>query len=112
MNMASKVPYDEVLPRWFLISLDQIEAWKKEDGDLHKKAAAWVYEIPIEEVTAVQRGESKRMLFMSLYGASDFDLGKAAIDVSEADALAIQREFNASFPELVKYFQSKLEPQP
>ena len=61
-----------------------IQAFKNNE-DIHKQAAASVFNVPIDEVTKEQRSHAKAVNFGIVYGISDFGLAEQ-IGVSRKQA--------------------------
>jgi len=65
--------------------------------DIHASTAAAVYEVPIEEVTAMQRSFAKRINFGIAYGMGAFALSQNT-GMSMADATTFIRKYFERFP--------------
>ena len=64
----------------------------KEGIDVHRQTAAVVFEVPVDEVTAEQRGRAKTINFATLYGQGPFALAQQ-LGISQDDA----KEFIAAY---------------
>jgi DNA polymerase-1 len=77
LRIAAHITRDPLLIKAFM-----------EDADVHAATAASVFSVPLDKVTAEQRGRAKTVNFAILYGISDFGLSqRLRISRSEADFL-------------------------
>lgn len=86
-----------------------IEAYRTEQ-DLHKRTAAAMFNVPVDEVTAQQRGVAKSVNFGLNYG-----MGKRSLkdklkldtghDFTEEETAKFIEEFRKSYPEVTSYLK-------
>lgn len=91
-------------PRWFQVTDQQILNWCQSAPDLHTAAAAWVHEIPEDQVTPGLRKEAKMILFGRTYGMT-----KQTTDryVKPVPAPELAAAFKQAFPKLAAlYFEA------
>lgn len=90
-------------PRWSQVTDQQIHNWCQKAPDLHTAAAAWVHEIPEDQVTPELRNESKMILFGRIQciaqGHEPYAGFLNALEVKELWA-----SFQQMFPKLASYF--------
>ena len=88
-------------PRWFQVTDQQIHNWCQSAPDLHTAAAAWVHEIPEDQVTPGLRKESKMILFGRTYGMT-----KQTTDryVQPVPAQELADAFKQAFPKLAALY--------
>lgn len=83
-----------------------IEAFRNKE-DIHRRTAAMIYNIPVEEVTKEQRSRAKEISFGILYGMNQYGLaGRLKISVTEADEFL--RTYFAQLPGMADYIQRQL----
>jgi len=76
--------------------------------DIHTLTASQVFDIPVEEVTSVQRGRAKGVNFGIIYGISDFGLSNnIGISIKEA-ALYIDQYFK-KYPNVKTFMDNQIE---
>lgn len=76
--------------------------------DIHTLTASQVFDIPVEEVTSVQRGRAKGVNFGIIYGISDFGLSNnIGISIKEA-ALYIDQYFK-KYPNVKTFMDKQIE---
>ncbi|PLX34943.1 MAG: DNA polymerase I, partial [Clostridiales bacterium] len=76
--------------------------------DIHTLTASQVFDIPVEEVTSVQRGRAKGVNFGIIYGISDFGLSNnIGISINEA-ALYIDQYFK-KYPNVKTFMDKQIE---
>lgn len=98
-------------PRWLLLPQELLEQWADKGGDLHTKAAAWAFDVPVEQVTPKQRQEAKAMLFgrLSLQQAcggkklAEYALAAGCEDAPEQ----LKARLAERYPHLVEYFKKE-----
>ncbi len=84
-----------------------IEAFWNEE-DIHRRTAAEIFNIPIDQVDSTWRNRAKAVNFGIVYGISDFGLARDT-KVSQQEAKDyIARYFNR-YPRLKEYFDSIIE---
>lgn len=76
--------------------------------DIHRRTAAEVYGIPLEEVTADQRSASKAVNFGLLYGQGAFALA-ASIGISQKEAKAFIERYFERMPKVAAWIESTKE---
>ncbi|GAB5521041.1 MAG: DNA polymerase I [Rhodothermales bacterium] len=76
--------------------------------DIHTATAARVFDVPLEEVTRIQRSQVKQVNYGIPYGVSAFGLARRMhITVGEAQPLIEQ--YNRSYPRVVEYLNELIE---
>ena len=80
-----------------------IEAFQQ-DADIHKRTAADVFNVPIEEVTAEMRDASKAVNFGIIYGISDYGLSQN-LNITRKEAATFIANYLASFPGVEGYMK-------
>lgn len=65
-------------------------------GDVHKRTAALVFDVPIESVTAEMRAAAKTINFATIYGQGPFALSKQ-LDISVAEAKSFIDQYFVRF---------------
>jgi len=73
--------------------------------DIHKKTAAEVFGVPLEEVTSKMRSHAKSVNFGIVYGISDFGLGRDLKIPREIAGKYIKNYF-ANYPKVREYLDS------
>ncbi len=81
-----------------------IEAFNK-GTDIHALTASQVFDIPVEEVTPIQRGRAKGVNFGIIYGISDFGLSNN-IGIGIKEAASYIDQYFKKYPD-VKIFMDK-----
>lgn len=91
------------------ISKDEhmIEAFKN-DEDIHKQAASKVFNIPINEVTSIERSKAKAVNFGIVYGISDFGLAEQ-IGVSKKEAKTYIEQYLDKYNGIKKFMDEIVE---
>ncbi|MEM1093201.1 MAG: DNA polymerase I [Bacteroidota bacterium] len=76
--------------------------------DIHTATAARVFDVPLEDVTRIQRSQVKQVNYGIPYGVSAFGLARRMhITVGEAQPLIEQ--YNRSYPRVVEYLNELIE---
>lgn len=76
--------------------------------DIHRRTAAEVNNVPIEEVTGAMRSAAKAINFGIVYGISDFTLARN-ISVSRAEAKEYIEKYFARYPGVKAYLDGAVE---
>ncbi|MCX7883855.1 MAG: DNA polymerase I [Caloramator sp.] len=76
--------------------------------DIHKRTASEVFEIPIEEVTALQRSRAKAINFGIVYGLGDFSLSKD-LKISRKEAKRYIDNYFKRYEGVRKYLDTAIE---
>lgn len=84
-----------------------IEAFKN-DEDIHKQAASKVFNIPINEVTSIERSKAKAVNFGIVYGISDFGLAEQ-ISVSKKEAKTYIDQYLDKYNGIKKFMDDIVE---
>jgi DNA polymerase-1 len=84
-----------------------IEAFQN-DEDVHKKVAAMMFRIPMEEVTKQLRSKAKTLGFGLLFGMTDKALAKR-LNISEEEAKELFDQYFAAFPKLKRWTEKQIE---
>lgn len=84
-----------------------IEAFEN-DEDVHKKVAAMMFKIPMEEVTKQLRSKAKTIGFGLLFGMTAMALAKR-LNCSKEEAEELFDQFFAAFPKLKRWTQKQVE---
>lgn len=79
----------------------------EQDQDIHRATAARLFNVSQSEVTPEQRRLAKTVNFGVLYGQSAFGLANTA-SISNAEAVAFIRNYEASFPRVREYIEATL----
>jgi DNA polymerase-1 len=72
--------------------------------DIHKRTAADVMGIPLDEVTSEMRRQAKAVNFGILYGQSDFGLARE-LGIPRAQAAAFIQSYFERYPEVKRYIE-------
>lgn len=80
-----------------------IDAFLK-DEDIHRRTAAEVFDVPIEQVTNAMRGSAKAVNFGIVYGISDYGLARN-LGISRKQAGAYIEKYLQEFSGVRKYMQ-------
>lgn len=83
-----------------------IDAFKNKE-DVHKRTAALIYNIPVDEVNKEQRNRAKEISFGILYGMNQYGLS-ARLKISIAEAEEFLRTYFALLPGMADYIQRQL----
>jgi DNA polymerase I len=76
-----------------------------QDLDIHTATAAEVFNIPLEEVTSLQRRNAKAINFGLIYGMSAFGLAKQ-IDISRHEAKTYIETYFNRYPKVKEYMEN------
>lgn len=86
---------------------NMIEAFQNGE-DIHASTAARLFDIPLEEVSKVQRGQAKTVNFGILYGQGAFGLAEQT-GLSRAEAKQMIEAYFDTYPRLEKYMAEQVE---
>lgn len=75
------------------------------DEDIHRRVAADIHGIPLEEVTKYQRSTAKAVIFGIVYGISGFGLGEN-LHISSKDAKAFIEKYYEMYPKVKEYMDN------
>ena len=75
--------------------------------DVHKQTAAVVFDIPLDEVTAEQRGQAKTINFATLYGQGAFSLARQ-LGISRDEATAFIDQYFERFSGVRAYLDEQV----
>lgn len=81
-----------------------IESFKHGE-DIHRRVAADIHNIPLEEVTKHQRSTAKAVIFGIVYGISGFGLGEN-LNISSKDAKAFIEKYYEMYPKVREYMDN------
>lgn len=81
-----------------------IEAFKN-DEDIHRRVAADIHGIPIEEVTKKERSTAKSVIFGIVYGISGFGLGEN-LNISPKEAKQFIEKYYEMYPKVKEYMEN------
>lgn len=81
-----------------------IESFQKGE-DIHRRVAADIHGIPLEEVTKYQRSTAKAVIFGIVYGISGFGLGEN-LHISAKDARAFIEKYYEMYPKVKEYMDN------
>ncbi len=81
-----------------------IEAFKN-DEDIHRRVAADIHSIPIEEVTKKERSTAKSVIFGIVYGISGFGLGEN-LNISSKEAKQFIEKYYEMYPNVKAYMDN------
>lgn len=84
-----------------------IEAFKHGE-DIHKKTAAQVNHISIDQVTDLERSRAKAVNFGIIYGISDYGLSQD-LNISRAEAKEYIDKYKAGYPDVKLYMEKIIE---
>ncbi|WP_291963979.1 DNA polymerase I [Caloramator sp.] len=84
-----------------------IESFKNGE-DIHKRTASEVFNIPIDEVTAIQRSRAKAINFGIVYGLSDFGLAQD-LKISRKEAKEYIENYFARYTGVRKYLDDVIK---
>ena len=84
-----------------------IEAFNNGD-DIHAITASRVFNVPIGEVTSVQRRSAKAVNFGIIYGISSFGLGQD-LNISRKDAKEYIDQYFETFPKVKEFLDGQVE---
>lgn len=76
--------------------------------DIHASTAAKLFDIPLEEVTKLQRSQAKTVNFGIIYGVSAFGLSEQT-GLSRAESKAMIEAYFETYPLLKKYMKEQVE---
>lgn len=80
----------------------------KEDHDIHRETAAYLFEVPSEEVTSEQRQIGKRINFSVLYGMTPYGLSKD-LGISMGEAKKYIDRYFARYPKVAHWMEEAVE---
>ncbi len=80
----------------------------KNGHDIHRETAARILNIPIEEVTPIQRSQAKAVNFGIIYGISSFGLSKN-VGISVSEAKAFQTKYFEMYPKVYEYMENNVK---
>lgn len=86
---------------------NMIEAFQNGE-DIHASTAARLFDIPLDEVSKVQRGQAKTVNFGILYGQGAFGLAEQT-GLSRAEAKQMIEAYFDTYPRLKKYMAEQVE---
>lgn len=91
------------------ISADEklIEAFQQ-GADIHRRTAADVFGVPIEDVTSEMRNAAKAVNFGIIYGISDYGLSQN-LGITRKEAATFIKSYLENFPGVKKYMDSIIE---
>lgn len=81
-----------------------IESFKR-DEDIHRRVAADIHGIPLEEVTKHQRSTAKAVIFGIVYGISGFGLGEN-LNIPPKQAKAFIEKYYEMYPKVKEYMDN------
>jgi DNA polymerase-1 len=99
------------------IELRIIAALSKDEGmlaaflnneDIHQTTAAKVFNVPLERVTRIQRGNAKTVNFGIVYGVSAFGLSQQT-DLNRTEAKELIDTYYATYPKLRNYIHEQVD---
>lgn len=73
--------------------------------DIHRRVAADIHSIPLEEVTKAQRSTAKAVIFGIVYGISGFGLGEN-LNIPSKDAKAFIEKYYEMYPKVKEYMDN------
>lgn len=76
--------------------------------DIHASTAAKLFNIPLNEVTKLQRSQAKTVNFGIIYGVSAFGLSEQT-GLSRAESKAMIEAYFETYPQLKKYMKKQVE---
>jgi DNA polymerase-1 len=79
----------------------------KNNQDIHASTAANVYDVPIEDVTRIQRNNAKTVNFGIIYGVSAFGLSQQT-DLSRENAKKLIEKYYETYPNLKNYMKNQI----
>ena len=86
---------------------NMIEAFRNNE-DIHTRTASEVFDIPIDQVTSMQRSSAKAVNFGIVYGISDFGLSRN-LNIKRSDAKDYIEKYLDSFPGVRQYMSDIIE---
>lgn len=84
-----------------------LDAFRK-DEDIHRRTAAEVFQVPLEEVSAAMREKAKAVNFGIIYGISDYGLAQG-IGASRQEAQSYINSYFERYEGVRKYMQRVIE---
>ncbi len=81
-----------------------INSFRNKD-DIHKRVAADIYGVPIEEVTPKMRSTAKHVIFGIVYGISGFGLGEN-LNISPKEAKNFIEKYYEMYPKVKEYMDN------
>ena len=79
----------------------------KNNQDIHASTAASVYDVPIKDVTRIQRNNAKTVNFGIIYGVSAFGLSQQT-DLSRENAKKLIKKYYETYPNLKNYMRNQI----
>ena len=79
----------------------------KNNQDIHASTAANVYDVPIKDVTRIQRNNAKTVNFGIIYGVSAFGLSQQT-DLSRENAKKLIEKYYETYPNLKNYMRNQI----
>ena len=76
--------------------------------DIHTRTASEVFDVPINEVTSLQRSQAKAVNFGIVYGISDYGLSRN-LNISRKAAKSYIEKYLNSFPGVKQYMHDIVE---
>lgn len=86
---------------------NMIKAFQNNE-DIHKSTAAKVFNVPLDEVTKVQRSHAKTVNFGIIYGVSAFGLSNQT-NLSRQESAALIEAYYNNYPKLKAYMQNQVD---
>lgn len=77
----------------------------RHDEDIHRRVAADIHGVPLEEVTKHMRSTAKSVIFGIVYGISGFGLGEN-LNISPRDAKMFIEKYYELYPKVKEYMDS------
>ncbi len=84
-----------------------IEAYKSAQ-DIHRLTASWVFGVPFDEVTDLQRRNAKAVNFGIIYGMSSFGLSED-LGITRKEAAKYMEQYFETYPAIKGYLDSLVE---
>ena len=75
------------------------------NGDIHKKVAADIYNVSIDEVTKKMRSTAKHIIFGIVYGMSGYTLGED-LKISSKEAKEFIEKYYEKYPKVKEYMDN------
>lgn len=76
--------------------------------DIHKQVASDIFGVPLEEVTTLQRGKAKAVVFGIVYGISSFGLSEN-LQITPTEAKHLIEKFNELYPGVKEYMDKTVK---
>ncbi len=109
-NVLLSADYDQIELR-VLAHISDDEALKQAfvDGeDIHSQTASLVFNVPVDEVSRLQRSDAKAVNFGIVYGISDFGLSEN-ISIPMEQAKIYKERYFAHYPKVKEYMEEIVE---